>query len=112
MLGEIQAICSYGSLGVGKIIAWRSTYMASQIPTLSGLKFLEIAEREKGDLRCPVELAEVLKSAFAKLDQELLQWLKGVACSKTSTLAIMLSLSMPSDSRQLSDVYDGTSTCP
>jgi hypothetical protein len=36
-----------------------------------------VAERDEGALSCPVELSMLLKSVFAKMDKELLNWLKG-----------------------------------
>ena len=44
---------------------------------MSTAAFTSIADREAGGLCCPVELSGLLKSAFAKMDEELLKWLKG-----------------------------------
>lgn len=54
---------------------------------IQGLIYVRIAaEREAGGLCCPVELSGLLKSAFAKMDEELLKWLKGACSHSTQTL--------------------------
>ena len=75
--------CAHGLSNPYNALLGPANWDQLQIP--SAFRVYCYAEREAGGLCCPVELSGLLKAAFAKMDEQLLQWLKGNLLNMTCT---------------------------